>query len=132
MHPNEELIRRALGAFNSRDLDKLQGFFSDDVVFYVPGRNRLSGVYTGKRETREAWTKQIEISGGTFRGEIIDAMVSAERLAALIKIRAARGGKEFEWQRLNVYRVSDGKFVEVRVYEGEQEKADDFFGVDGR
>ncbi len=132
MHPNEELIRKVLDAFNSRDLDRLQTLVSDDMTLYCPGKNLVSGVYRGLKEVRGFWTKQIEVSDGTLRPEIVDILVSDERLATLLKMRGEKAGRPFEWRRLALFRVSNGKLLENRIYEENQETADEFFGAKAR
>jgi ketosteroid isomerase-like protein len=42
-HPNEELVCSAFDAFAKGDVDTLRESMDQDAVWYVPGRNQLSG-----------------------------------------------------------------------------------------
>ena len=46
-HPNEELVRSAFDAFAKGDVDTLRESMNQDAVWYVPGRNQLSGDHRG-------------------------------------------------------------------------------------
>jgi ketosteroid isomerase-like protein len=47
-HPNEELVRSAFDAFAKGDVDTLRESMDQDAVWYVPGRNQLSGDHRGR------------------------------------------------------------------------------------
>jgi len=60
-HPNAELLKRFLEAFNSHDLDSIMGFFADDCVFYMPrGAKPRGDRYVGKDEVRAGLAKRFE------------------------------------------------------------------------
>ena len=49
-HPNADLLNKGYDAFEKGDLETVQGLFTEDAVFHVPGRSRLSGDYRGRDE----------------------------------------------------------------------------------
>src|SRR5215207_5655112 len=46
-HPNEHLVREGYQAFIKADMQKVSGFFADDIVWHVGGRGPLAGDYRG-------------------------------------------------------------------------------------
>jgi hypothetical protein len=58
--------------------------------------------------------------------EVIDMLVSDERVALLVRERFDDGdGPALEIQRANVYRVKDGRIVEVSIFEADQYVVDE-------
>src|SRR5438034_10170969 len=49
-HPNIPLVRRALAAFSSGDMEEVKALLADDIVWHVPGRGTLAGDYRGIHE----------------------------------------------------------------------------------
>jgi hypothetical protein len=47
-HPNEELMRAAIAAFQHGDMDALrEKYFAEDIRWHFPGRSPLAGDYEG-------------------------------------------------------------------------------------
>ena len=44
-HPNIISYMRGIQAFNENDLDTAKKFFSEDIVYRIPGRNPIAGEY---------------------------------------------------------------------------------------
>src|SRR6266576_1286585 len=47
-HANEGLIRRVYAAFGRGDMEGVLADCTDDVVFTVPGANKVAGAYRGR------------------------------------------------------------------------------------
>jgi ketosteroid isomerase-like protein len=98
-----ELVRRGYAAFNAGDIATLATLFSKDVVQHVPGQSQLAGAYKGIEAVLGYYGKLGELTGGTFRADLVDAHADgAGHVMALHQITATRGG---------VTRVSRGSIL---------------------
>src|SRR5215204_3691849 len=66
--------------------------------------------------------------GGTIElVEVYDVIFSAEHAVAWVKERAVRGGRSLVFDRVNVYRMSDGKIRELWTYDSDPYALDEFW-----
>jgi ketosteroid isomerase-like protein len=66
--------------------------------------------------------------GGTMElVEVHEVLVGAERAVALVKERAVRGERSIEFERVNVYRLREGKLVEIWSYDSDPYALDEFW-----
>jgi hypothetical protein len=99
-------------------------------VMRLPGRGARSGEHRG----REAVIAAIQASLARTSGdsspevEVLDRLVSAERVALVLRESVVRGNDRLELRRVNVYRVNAGKIVEIDICEANQYEVDAFFG----
>ena len=119
-HPNEELVRTAFDAFAKGDVDTLRESMDQDAVWYVPGRNQLSGDHRGVDAILGFFAKTMELSGGTFRMEVHDVV-------ALFGARAEREDRTYENRNVLVIHIRNGKLVETWLLSQDQYAADEFF-----
>lgn len=120
-HPNEELTRRGYEAFANGDMEALDELFADDVSWYVPGNNPLSGEYRGKDEVFGFFGRVAEESGGTFRLELHDVLANDDHAVALVKTYGERNGRSLDGApQVHVSHIEDGQIVSFwnHPYEG--------------
>ena len=43
VHPNEDIVRKAYGAFTEGDTEVLRQVFAEDIVFRIPGKSPMAG-----------------------------------------------------------------------------------------
>jgi len=125
---HEHLIYAYLEAVGRRDMAEALAVFAEDLVLYVAGRNQVSGEHHGRAGLQWFLQKQVELTGGTFRPAMNGILSKDERIIVGFDITATRDSKSFQWKRLLDYRVQDGKIAETRIYEGDQNVADEVFG----
>jgi len=98
-----ELVRKGYEAFNNADAKGLTGLMSKDVVQHVPGHSPLAGDYKGIEAVLTYYAKLGEVTGGTFRADLIDTHADGSgHVMALHQITATRNG---------VTRVSRGSIL---------------------
>jgi ketosteroid isomerase-like protein len=127
-HENEGLLRRAYEAQARGDLESYLDLLTDDFVLHVPGRSRIAGVYRGRNEVRRHFREIAELSGGTFRTEVHDAMASRDHAIGLVDARAERDGRTVALPRVHVWHVRDGKLSELWLHPLDQDAFDDYWG----
>jgi ketosteroid isomerase-like protein len=116
-HPNADLLAAQIEALARGDIVAAMSFYTDDVVFHYPGRNPLSGDYSGKREGLGLLSNVMQLTNGSFRPEVHDILASDDHVAALVTVRAERDGKPVEWLSVDLFHVRDGTLSEHWVHE---------------
>ena len=124
---DKNTISQLVEAFNRRDLETVTKLFSDDVVLHCPGKSRVSGTYQGKPGLLEFWQKQIELTGGSFKGNVISVCQGEGSLILVMEVIVDHADETLSWQRVNRYHLADGRIVEAWIYEGDQYAADTVF-----
>ena len=117
MHPNEERLRRGYEAFAAGDMDAIREMFADDIVWRVSGRNPLAGEYRGQDQVFDFFAKLMQVSGGTFRVEVLDVLANDQRAVAITRTRVELAGEALENTGVGVYEIGrDGKTKEASFF----------------
>jgi ketosteroid isomerase-like protein len=117
-----ELMTDYLAAAKRGDWDTAFGYFADDLLISIPGRSDFAGERRGKAAAVDyIQTVRERYRDGAIELELIDMLVSDERVALMVRERFRDGdGPPVEIRRANVYRVKDGRVVEVSIFEADQ------------
>lgn len=126
-HPNTMLMRRAYDAFSASDLDALREIVAEDATWHQPGHNAISGDYVGRDAIFGYFGKLSELTGGTFKAEVIDIVADDERAIAVQRSTATKNGEVYDTKDVLVSEIRDGKFVDTQVYESNPELEDGFW-----
>jgi hypothetical protein len=123
-------VMQAYGAAWERgDPPAAWAFYADDVVMHLPGRGRLAGAHRGRTAVIAAIQQLLEqTSSGDVEVEVVDRLVSDDRVAMLVREAVQRGDERLELRRVNVYRVRGGKIASIEIFEANQYEVDEFFG----
>ena len=127
-HPNEDVMRKGIAAFQRGDMDALRKeFFTDDVRWHSPGRNPTSGVYEGIEQVLPFFARLFELTGGTLSVELHDVLANDEHAVALVTVRGERAGKQLTDNEVVTYHFRDGKASEAWVQATDLYALDEFF-----
>jgi uncharacterized protein len=69
----------------------------------------------------------MEESGGTFRNEVADILVSPERAVALTTLHAERNSKQLDSDGMVAFKIADGKVTEAWAGLFDQYASDEFW-----
>jgi uncharacterized protein len=127
-HANEDLLRRGYAAYNSGDMDTVQTLFADDIVWHAEGSNQLTGEYRGFPEIMGFFGKVMELTGGTFRGEVHDVLANDTHGVVLVTFHAERDGQKVALRSADIWHLADGKVTEHWSFFEDQGAADRLFG----
>jgi hypothetical protein len=128
MNETEKVLRAAVNAMVTGDLDALPALFADDVVVHVPGKSQLSGDYKGKEELFNGFLgKLTSLTDGQVVLEPHDLVGSEDHAVGIYTWTATRGGTTFEWRQVNVYHVRDGQIAEVWQHPFDAERWNEFW-----
>ena len=121
-HPNAALIRRLYEARDRNDDDAIRSVLSEGVVWHEPD---VGGEHTGDLHGPDAVLAMIRDArgrtGGTFRLRPREIVANGEHAVALIDWSAERDGETLTGKEVAVYRVRDGKVVEVHFHQDDQD-----------
>ena len=76
----------------------------------------------------EFWKKQIELSAGTLKGNVISVLQGEDQLVLISELSLSRQGKAYTWRRANHYLFYHKRVIEAWLYESDQYSADEAFG----
>jgi ketosteroid isomerase-like protein len=112
VHPNEQLLRQEYEGRALGDLDQVAQTFAEDIVWHVPGRSRISGIYRGRAEVLQYVRERQRLSDGTFEITIHDVLANDDHGFVVASGRAIRKDREWRWRGHGLYRFRDGRIAE--------------------
>lgn len=115
-----------LAAAKRGDWETAFGFFAEDIAVHIPGRSVFAGDLQGKMvAVNYIQAIRDHYRGGTIELELIDMLVSEDRVALLVREIFHADGAPTEIRRANVYRVHGDEIVEISIFEGDQYLVDE-------
>jgi hypothetical protein len=95
----------------------------------LPGRGSLAGEHRGRAAVVAAIRALLARAGdSSVEVEVLDRLISGQRVAMVLREATVRGDERLQLRRVNLYRVVDGKIVDIDIYEANQYEVDEFFG----
>ena len=125
-HPNATAYRLTADAFRAADKAALARLIDDDVVWHVPGRNRLAGDVRGRDALFEWFERLRDVTRGTFHLEEHDVLGNGEHVVALSRMSAVRG-EPIGVDVVSVFHYRDGRQVERWFLPADQDVWDRMF-----
>lgn len=124
-----EVMTAYAAAWERGDPEGAWMFYADDIVMHLPGRGSLAGDQRGRSAVIAAIQALLaRTSDSSVEVEVLDQLASGDRVAMLVREAVVRGEARLELRRVNVYRVEEGKIVDIDIYEAHQYEVDEFFG----
>lgn len=111
-HPNLQVMRKALAAFQTGDMPALTRLFSKDVVWRVPGKSRMAGDYKGQAAAFGFFGRLMHETNGTFKVESIDMFANDRGGVFVDRLTAERNGRKLDVPLLLHVTIKDGQIVE--------------------
>lgn len=120
-HPNAALIRSLYEARDRHDEGAIRSVLSGGVIWHEPD---VGGEHTGDLHGPEAVLAMMgdarSRTGGTFRLRPREVVANGEHAVALVDWSATLDGEALEGKEVAVYRVRDGKVVEVHFHQDDE------------
>jgi ketosteroid isomerase-like protein len=125
----DTVMREYAASWGRGDPEAAFAFYGDDIVMHLPGRGSLAGTHRGRQAVISAIKGLLARTDGLpVEVEVLDRLVSQQRVALVLREVATRGEELLELGRVNLYRVADGKIREIEIFEANQYEVDEFFG----
>lgn len=128
-HPNALVARRLIAALSEQNRAEIEALIDDDCVWRVPGANALSGVYEGRPAILSLFGRMKRIFTGPAQFDVIDITASDQFAAAYQHGIVEVGGKTVRLRECLVYRIRDGRIVEVDEFQSDVCAFDEAFSV---
>jgi len=123
-HANAAMVRQALGAMTSGDMQGMADAIADDVVWHeignpepVRGKAALAARFAG---ADESW--------GTFESSLHDVVANDDHAIALAETTVTRGGRSLTYRTAEILHVRDGKITERWAFSDDTAAITEFFG----
>ncbi len=128
LHPNVRLIRRFYAARAAGDRDLVCAILHEDVVWHDPYPPPHGGDLRGREAVfREVFDKAGELTGGTTRLWLVDALATDRDAVALVGWSSTYRGRTMESRELALFRIEDGTIREAWFHPEAPEAARAFF-----
>lgn len=111
-HPNLQVMRKALTAFQTGDMPTLMQVFSKDMVWRVPGTSALAKDYRGQAEAFGFFGRLMQETRGTFKIDSIDMFANDRGGVFIDRVTAERHGKKLDVRLILHVTIEDGQIVE--------------------
>jgi ketosteroid isomerase-like protein len=121
-HPNATLVRRGLEAFNTGDMQSIDQFIADDVVWHQIGAETVRG----KQAMAEA------TPGGNvdwqITADVHDVVANDDHAIALVEATATRpDGRTLTYRTAEIMHIRGGKLTERWAFSDDTQRIIDFF-----
>jgi ketosteroid isomerase-like protein len=123
-HPNASVLRRALEALDSGDMQAGMDLLADDVEWHEIGR---AEPMRGKAALAERYMSGAD-PGFTITGELHDVVANDEHVVGLVNATAVKDGKEFHYRTAEICHVKDGKITARWAFSDDTDAINRFFG----
>lgn len=127
LHPNVLTYLKAIEAFNRDDLDAVRAYVNDDVVYRIPGRNRVAGEYRGIQGFAGILRRLRDETNGTIALAPTSVLADDDNVIARARVTAERGGKQLNTENCYAFRFVEGKVADGQVFLSDPAQVDDFF-----
>ena len=121
-------VRRFYGALARRDWNTAAECFTEDAIWYLPGRGPLAGDHRGWNAIFANFLAKLEpLTKGTFRAELVDVLVGEQLVAAFQHATGERDGKRLDLTACQVMRFRDGRIANVYGHYSDLHQLDHFW-----
>jgi ketosteroid isomerase-like protein len=124
---NAAIIRKAYQDFAQGNAPAVFAAFHPDITWHVPGRSPLSGDYVGHEQIGGFFQRTMELSAGVFSIDVHHVLADEDLVVILATVNAQRGGISASFPEVHVWRMKDGKAIEFREYQGDEQREDSFW-----
>ena len=124
---NAAVIGKAYQDFARGDIPAVFAAFDPTITWHVPGHSPISGDYRGHNEIGGFFGHTMELSGGAFSIDVHNVLADGNVVVALVTVNAQRNGVSASFPEVHVWRMRNGKAVEFREYQGDEQREDHFW-----
>jgi uncharacterized protein len=113
-HTSCELVQKAYAALGTGKKEECAKYWDQNMVWQVPGHNPLSGWYHGLDAFLGFMKRVGELSGGSFRMDVVTMMVNDDYSTDVTRNRGTRAGNpdvKLDIDVAHVLRWRNGKVV---------------------
>jgi uncharacterized protein len=124
---NATTIRKVYQDFAQGDIPAVFAAFDAGITWHVPGHSPLSGDYSGHDQIGGFFRRTMELFGGAFSIDVHNVLAENDLVVVLATVNARRNGASASFPEVHVWRLKDGKAIEFREYQGDEQREDRFW-----
>ena len=124
---NSVIIRKTYEGFAQGNIPSVFATFDAGISWHIPGHSPLSGDYTGNDQIGGFFQRTIELSGGAFSIDVHNVLAENDLVVALVTVSAERNGLSASFPEVHVWRMRNGRAIEFREYQGDEQREDRFW-----
>ncbi len=124
---NGTIIRKAYEDFAKGDIASVFAAFDPAITWHVPGHSPLSGDFTGHDQVGGFFRRTMELSQGAFSIDVRNVLTDDDLVVVLATVNAQRHGVSASFPEVHVWRLGNGKAIEFREYQGDEQREDQFW-----
>ena len=122
-HQDAALIRRALHALSTGDMEGMAAMVADDVVWHEIGNpDPVRG-----RATLAARMTAAGPDSGTFTATLHDVVANDDHTIALVEATVTRGGRTLTYRPAEIFHIRDGRVTERWAFSDDTAAITEFF-----
>ena len=125
--PNAKIIRKAYEDFAHGNVPAVFAALDTSISWHVPGHSPLSGDYVGHEQIGGFFQRTMELSGGAFSIDVHNVLAEDDVVVVLTTVNAKRNEISASFSEVHVWRMKDGKAIEFREYQGDEQREDRFW-----
>jgi ketosteroid isomerase-like protein len=125
-HQNVSLLRKVYEAFNTGDIATITAIFAEDLIWHWPGKGPLCGDHKGRDTVLGVFGKMAEMSPD-FQAQVNDLLANDEHGVAITRSIGSQPGKNLNTMNVDIFRIKDGKIIELWSFNEDQRAEDDFW-----
>ena len=127
-HPNAAIVREGFDRFVRGDVAGLLDLFAEDAVWHVPGASAMAGDYRGRDEIIAFLRRTAELTGGTYRVELLWVVADDEHTVAVYRAQGEReDGRTLDIEQALLIELRDGLWTDIRAQPLDQAAFDAFW-----
>lgn len=127
-HPHVLLVRRFYEARARGDREAVRALLHEDVIWHDPYPPPHGGDLRGRDAVfRDVFDKAAELTGGTTRLWLEDALATDRNAVALVGWSSTYRGRTMKSQEIALFRIEEGTIREAWFHPEEPEAAREFF-----
>ena len=124
---NAAIIRKAYEDFAQGNIPAVFAVFDAAITWHVPGHSPLSGDFTGHDKIGGFFRRTMELSGGAFSINVHNVLADGDLVVSLVTVNARRNGVSASFPEVHVWQMKNGKVIEFREYQGDEQREDRFW-----
>jgi ketosteroid isomerase-like protein len=124
---NSDIIRKAYQCFADRNIPAVFAAFDAGITWHVPGHSPLSGEYNGHEQVGGFFQRTMELSGGAFSIDVHNVLADGDLVVVLTTVNAQRNGVAASFSEVHVWQLRNGKAIQFREYQGDEQREDRFW-----
>ena len=126
-NPKATVVHKAYQDFAQENITAVFAVFDANIAWHVPGHSPLSADYSGHDQIGGFFRRTMELSGGSFSIDVHKVLAEDDLVVALVTVNAQRNGISASFPEVHVWRMKDGKVIEFREYQGDEQREDRFW-----